>query len=200
MTGQEDRRAYMRAYYEANKERLTEYHREYTKAHRARINERSKKYRDANRERVRDRQRAYYLANKAEIDAYQAAYQARNKERLQDYWARYYLDRIDQYTVRNREYRQSPAGKEADRAKRMRRRGAPMDAKAKEWVAVLLNDPCVYCGGEADTIDHIEPISAGGSGEWDNLAAACRKCNSTKNDRPLLIHLLRERRRSDEAA
>lgn len=196
----EDRRAYHRAYYEANRERLDAYRREYNQANRERITERQRKWRDANREAVRARQRAYYLANKAEIDSYQAAWQAANKERLQDYWAQYYLDRVDKYAVRNREYRQSPAGKEADRAKRMRRRGAPMDEGAKEWATVILNDPCVYCGGEADTIDHIEPIAAGGSGAWDNLAPACRGCNSSKNDSPLLMYLLRERRRADQAS
>jgi 5-methylcytosine-specific restriction endonuclease McrA len=42
---------------------------------------------------------------------------------------------------------------------------------------------CQYCGDGADSIDHVVPRSRGGSDEWDNLAAACRACNSAKRNR-----------------
>jgi 5-methylcytosine-specific restriction endonuclease McrA len=42
---------------------------------------------------------------------------------------------------------------------------------------------CQYCGSRADSIDHVLPRSRGGTDEWDNLAAACRSCNSTKRNR-----------------
>lgn len=42
---------------------------------------------------------------------------------------------------------------------------------------------CQYCGDRADSIDHVLPRSRGGSDEWDNLAAACRECNSVKRNR-----------------
>ncbi len=42
---------------------------------------------------------------------------------------------------------------------------------------------CQYCGSRADSIDHIVPRSRGGRDVWDNLAAACRPCNSAKRDR-----------------
>lgn len=42
---------------------------------------------------------------------------------------------------------------------------------------------CQYCGASADSIDHVVPRSRGGSDEWDNLAAACRACNSSKRNR-----------------
>src|SRR4051812_18933678 len=31
---------------------------------------------------------------------------------------------------------------------------------------------CVYCGGKADTVDHVQPESRGGASSWENLAAA----------------------------
>ena len=42
---------------------------------------------------------------------------------------------------------------------------------------------CQYCGGLADSIDHVMPRSRGGRHEWENVAAACRRCNLAKRDR-----------------
>lgn len=42
---------------------------------------------------------------------------------------------------------------------------------------------CVYCGGRADTIDHVLPRSRGGGDTWFNLVAACQPCNGLKGDR-----------------
>ena len=36
---------------------------------------------------------------------------------------------------------------------------------------------CVYCGNEANTVDHIIPITKGGTDHPENLVAACGKCN-----------------------
>jgi 5-methylcytosine-specific restriction endonuclease McrA len=44
---------------------------------------------------------------------------------------------------------------------------------------------CQYCGMSADSIDHVVPRSRGGSHEWDNVVAACRRCNASKGDRLL---------------
>jgi 5-methylcytosine-specific restriction endonuclease McrA len=47
-----------------------------------------------------------------------------------------------------------------------------------------IEPPCVYCGQEATTVDHIVPLNYYGGGyEKTNLVAACRSCNSTKKDR-----------------
>jgi 5-methylcytosine-specific restriction endonuclease McrA len=42
---------------------------------------------------------------------------------------------------------------------------------------------CQYCGGAADSIDHVMPRSRGGLHAWENVAAACRRCNLDKRDR-----------------
>lgn len=44
---------------------------------------------------------------------------------------------------------------------------------------------CVYCGAPATSIDHVWPRSRGGTHSWDNVVAACRRCNHTKADRSL---------------
>jgi len=52
---------------------------------------------------------------------------------------------------------------------------------------VLVRDGgmCQYCGAAGETIDHVLPRSRGGRHTWDNVVAACRRCNGTKRDRLL---------------
>ena len=42
---------------------------------------------------------------------------------------------------------------------------------------------CAYCGGRADTIDHVLPRCRGGGDTWFNLVAACQSCNGLEGDR-----------------
>jgi 5-methylcytosine-specific restriction endonuclease McrA len=42
---------------------------------------------------------------------------------------------------------------------------------------------CQYCGDFADSIDHVMPRSRGGAHVWENVVAACRRCNLHKRDR-----------------
>lgn len=44
---------------------------------------------------------------------------------------------------------------------------------------------CQYCGNAAENIDHVVPRSRGGQHTWDNVVAACRPCNTRKEDRLL---------------
>lgn len=45
---------------------------------------------------------------------------------------------------------------------------------------------CQYCDATAENLDHVVPRSRGGSHTWDNVVAACRSCNTGKEDR--LLH------------
>jgi 5-methylcytosine-specific restriction endonuclease McrA len=42
---------------------------------------------------------------------------------------------------------------------------------------------CQYCGASAENLDHVVPRSRGGLHVWENLVAACRRCNAKKMDR-----------------
>ncbi|MDP9023717.1 MAG: HNH endonuclease [Actinomycetota bacterium] len=51
--------------------------------------------------------------------------------------------------------------------------------------AVFLRDGgrCQYCHAPAEDVDHVVPRSRGGEHRWENVVAACRRCNATKQDR-----------------
>jgi 5-methylcytosine-specific restriction endonuclease McrA len=42
---------------------------------------------------------------------------------------------------------------------------------------------CQYCGSPAENVDHVVPKSRGGQHAWENVVAACRRCNSRKENR-----------------
>jgi 5-methylcytosine-specific restriction endonuclease McrA len=44
---------------------------------------------------------------------------------------------------------------------------------------------CVYCAQPADTIDHVVPRSRGGTHDWSNVVAACKRDNLHKGDQLL---------------
>lgn len=83
------------------------------------------------------------------------------------------------------------------------RRGArlksnsPMDrSETIDYRAVIVFDPCVYCGGQAAAVDHIQPVANGGADSWENMAPVCVSCNSSKQSKDLLQFLLyRDRKR-----
>lgn len=53
--------------------------------------------------------------------------------------------------------------------------------------AVLARDNhrCVYCSKKASTVDHVHPRSKGGRHVWENVVAACQRCNSVKDNKTL---------------
>ena len=53
--------------------------------------------------------------------------------------------------------------------------------------AVLARDggACQYCGAKAASIDHVTPRALGGAHVWENVVAACLRCNGKKADKTL---------------
>lgn len=60
------------------------------------------------------------------------------------------------------------------------------------WERVLRRDPCAYCGGVSQAIDHIVPVASDGPNGWHNYTASCTACNRRKSNKPLLIFLAHE--------
>lgn len=77
------------------------------------------------------------------------------------------------------------------------RRFAPLNRRA---VFARDEHACQYCGGAAESIDHVLPRSRGGRHTWDNVVAACKRCNLSKRDRLLSETSMRLRRPPREPA
>lgn len=95
---------------------------------------------------------------------------------------------------------QTPKGQRAGRRRDRESSAAGLTAAARRrlrlhWVARGIG--CAFCDGAAETVDHVIPLSRGGSNFEGNLLPACRRCNSARSD--LLLSEWRHggRRRSD---
>ena len=85
-------------------------------------------------------------------------------------------------------YNKSPKSKAAHKANKIKRRAAgELTTETMETVRQASNGICPYCGKriEEGHIDHIIPISKGGTSSPDNLAWVCASCNLSKSNRSL---------------
>lgn len=68
-----------------------------------------------------------------------------------------------------------------------------MTGLSRKWIskairiAVFARDgfACVYCGGSPSKLqlDHVTPVSKGGTDDFDNLVTACKYCNASKGNK-----------------
>lgn len=119
------------------------------------------------RRRVREKERQRVRRWKTRNPNAPREWQARNRERLAV------------YTARRRARKFAALGQ---------------GVRLQDWLQVLAeaNGRCAYCASIAKlTMDHVDPLARGGAHDPENVVAACRSCNSSKGDRPLLIWLLR---------
>ena len=121
------------------------------------------KHREKNQEKRRAESRAYYHTHKAVM-------RAQNKEWIQK-------------------------NKDFDRRRSNIRRRSGARLKKQDYLAVFdyYGAECVYCGVQTTGLDHLRPLSKGGSGSSiHNLAPCCPHCNSIKGTRPIWTMLNRE--------
>lgn len=104
---------------------------------------------------------------------------------LQNQWAE---RNRDQTRAAQRRWRERYP--ERNVAKSQRRRALKAEAAgthtAQEFAALCeqLAHQCFYCGArEKLTVDHVVPLSRGGSHYIDNIVPACQRCNSRKGRR-----------------
>lgn len=150
-------------------------------------------YYEANKQQITERVAAWRKANPEKLKAQTARHREnrrdhRNAVNLERYYRRMAEDPAAVRAERVR-WTKSDKGQIQNRLAAHRRRGARPTAEAKAFAPVLLADPCSYCGGPGGELDHISPVVLGGGGDVGNLAGACRSCNARKNDQSLLEFL-----------
>lgn len=162
-----------KAYHEANREKRAEYQKTYREANREKIAEYKKAYQEDNREKIAKYKKAHYEANREEIEEKHKAYREANRELLAE------KQRV--YNAANPE--KARAHGHNRRARKRNAEGSHTAAQVSARFAAH-GDSCVYCGSKEDLhVEHMKPLSKGGSNWASNIAPACAKCNLSKNDK-----------------
>jgi len=139
---------------DAKKNRNPAYFRAYYQAHREQIKAAANRYYAENTEHVKTRVREYQRANPEE-----------NRRRARQ-WAKDNRARCNDHS----------------RARTARKRSNGGSFTVDEWLALCAayDFRCACCGASEQTVDHVIPVSKGGSSNLDNIQPLCCSCNASK--------------------
>lgn len=134
-----------------------------------RINATRRLYYQENRDHIREKQTALYNKNPDKFRGRANEYYKREPDKVKS-WAK-------------RWYKNNPAKVRVNRHRRRARENmAGGSYTANEWLSLCewFGGVCLCCGKAETTVDHVIPITKGGSNNIDNLQPLCLSCNCSK--------------------
>lgn len=169
----EARQAYARDYGIKNKELLKQKRRIWAEDNPDKVKEIQKRYNHKNADKVRSRRKSYLQRNSQKIAKREKEYRENNRDKV--------LAAQKNWRLRNPE-----AFRQYNNLRRARRLANKSYRVTKKEILKLLSRPCLYCGFKSEHIDHILPLSRGGSHSIGNLVGACSKCNLSKRNKTVM--------------
>lgn len=183
-------RAHSKARYHADPAASKAVSVQWAKDNPGRVRENQRKTREKHRDKWVPWFREHYRQNKERIGARVKQYREANADKVRVASQRKYQRTKEQYKEGVRRRRE--ANRDAFRARGRKdaaARRVGRNPEAIAYVALIARDPCAYCGGVSTEIEHIDALKAGGANVPDNIARACKRCNSSKGKKPLLLFL-----------
>lgn len=159
-----------------------------------------RQYNQEHQEEIATRNCQWYKEHRKEKASYNRKYRRENYDRIRKHWAKHKEERA----AHGRKWRQERREEDAARKRRWqlenperccelahryraRKLNATIEDVDEQRIYELYDNTCIYCGSkESLSLDHIVPLNGGGAHCEDNLTVACRSCNASKNDRPLI--------------
>lgn len=164
-------------------------------AKKAEHNARAKKAYEARRDYYLEKHREWHKQNPERAKALSAKWNEANPGAMTARGTAWRRNNPEKARAAVSKYRSAnpDVGLALNHAYRARQKQAQGKFTSREWKALKASyhGRCVYCGNAATTADHVVPISRGGSNSIENIAPACRPCNSSKNDTSLLAWLVK---------
>ena len=132
--------------------------------------------------------KVFYQTNRSKLLARGAAYRNANSHKLESYHREYYRKNAELCKYRIKKWQ--AANKEKLIAYNSKRRllvKSNLFFVSSKELSRLLEEKCAYCKeAKSDSIDHIIPVSRGGSHSIGNLIGSCTPCNSKKRDKTIM--------------
>lgn len=156
----EERRIYNKQWLQENPGKMSLYNRRNYEKHREKRLTWQKQYRQDNPEKVKKSKRRYQVAHRKEYNLYKSDWRQENPGKVAAQYAR----------------------------RQARKRSLPSTLSGEEIERKLSIGRCFYCGKETNLgLDHFVPLSARSNiacgTTLANSVAACKSCNSSKNNR-----------------
>jgi len=182
--------AQKRRYRQENLEKVKERNAKYRANNHEKEVERWKRYREENADSIRLKKRQYWIDNLDANHERQRRYREQNAELVRAQKRLYRKANIEDARERDRRYRKSHKVQRRiwESARRARKRSAPGSYTVAdiERQYQAQKGKCYYCGmkvGKQYHIDHVVPLSRGGSNSPENVVIACPDCNFGKNNK-----------------
>ncbi len=174
-TAKEKKKEWMRQWRINNREHINKKKMEYHYLHRDEILARRKKHREENKELIKKQDKDWRDKNKEALSKKHRELYAENPQ--------LYIERTREWTKKNPKKRRANAMKHYSLKKNARGRFSDADITK---LLVEQDGLCTYCRcdiSQTYTIDHITPLSRGGSNWPDNIQLLCHSCNCSKNNK-----------------
>ena len=167
-------------YYENNKDKILKYKKKYYENNKDKL----KKCRENNKDKIRERDKKYRENNKDKIREYREnnkeyykEYRENNKEHYKDLFKKYYENNKDKYKEYNHKRRALKLGNGGSYTK-------------AQWLDTLeyFDYKCAYTGEcikHSCHVEHIVPISKGGTSYIWNLVPSTASANLSKQNRDM---------------
>lgn len=140
---------------------------------------RQAKYYEENKKHIKEATNSYRKAHLEQYCEYSKVFAKRNPEK-----------RREQQSAASRRYNKTPHGRMKKLAlnEAYNRQARVGDLTFEQWLKIieLFNHTCAYCGSTAMlTVEHIMPVSYGGTRTTSNIIPACQHCNSSRGNKDI---------------
>lgn len=144
-----------------------------------------------NKEKDKEHQKKWRDSNKEKKNLGTRIWQSLNLDKRREASKRYYQSNKEKVHKANKSYleRNPEVINAIKNNRRAREKNAEGRISAKTWKEILnkYGNKCLCCG-RTDvklTVDHIVPLSKGGTNNSDNLQPLCISCNSSKHTKTI---------------
>lgn len=158
------------------------------------LNVQGKRWRAANPEKMREinqKHRNYREANSDKISEQRRQARAANPEKYREQQRKWRVANPEKHRERMRRFREANRDKMIayQQARVAAKRGNSGSYTAQEWTDLCnqFGNRCLACGADDVklTVDHVVPVSRGGSNDIENIQPLCHPCNSRKGTKSI---------------